>query len=155
MYLKWVWGLKLDTLLYYMEYNKDQAKQYLVDLVGWRDYGGKHYESIFTRFYQGYVLNKKFGYDKRKAHLSSLICSGQISKKEAIEDLQNPMINSDVLQDDLQFFLKKMEFTADEFQQIMNQNPVPHLAFKSYSTFEYPLLKKILHLLVIAKKIIK
>ena len=154
-YLKWVWGLKLDTLLYYMEYNKDQAKQYLVDLVGWRDYGGKHYESIFTRFYQGYVLNKKFGYDKRKAHLSSLICSGQISKKEAIEDLQNPMINSDVLQDDLQFFLKKMEFTADEFQQIMNQNPVPHLAFKSYSTFEYPLLKKILHLLVIAKKIIK
>ena len=154
-YLKWVWGLKLDTLLFYMEYNKDQAKQYLVDLVGWRDYGGKHYESIFTRFYQGYVLNKKFGYDKRKAHLSSLICSGQISKKEAIEDLQNPMINSDVLQDDLQFFLKKMEFTADEFQQIMNQNPVPHLAFKSYSTFEYPLLKKILHLLVIAKKIIK
>lgn len=154
-YLKWVWGLKLDTLLYYMEYNKDQAKQYLVDLVGWRDYGGKHYESIFTRFYQGYVLNKKFGYDKRKAHLSSLICSGQISKKEAIEDLQNPMINSDVLQDDLQFFLKKMEFTADEFQQIMNQNPVPHLAFKSYSTFEYPLLKKILRLLVIAKKIIK
>ena len=154
-YLKWVWGLKLDTLLFYMEYNKDQAKQYLVDLVGWRDYGGKHYESIFTRFYQGYVLNKKFGYDKRKAHLSSLICSGQISKKEAIEDLQNPMINSDVLQDDLQFFLKKMEFTADEFQQIMNQNPVPHLAFKSYSTFEYPLLKKILRLLVIAKKIIK
>ncbi len=155
MYLKWFWGLKLDTLLYYMEYNKDQAKQYLVDVVGWRDYGGKHYESIFTRFYQGYVLNKKFGYDKRKAHLSSLICSGQISKKEAIEDLQNPMINSDVLQDDLQFFLKKMEFTADEFQQIMNQNPVPHLAFKSYSTFEYPLLKKILRLLVIAKKIIK
>ena len=154
-YLKWVWGLKLDTLLYYMEYNKAQAKQYLIDVVGWRDYGGKHYESIFTRFYQGYVLNKKFGYDKRKAHLSSLICSGQISKKEAIEDLQNPMINSDVLQDDLQFFLKKMEFTADEFQQIMNQNPVPHLAFKSYSTFEYPLLKKILRLLVIAKKTIK
>jgi hypothetical protein len=65
------------------------------------------------------------------------------------------MINSDVLQDDLQFFLKKMEFTADEFQEIMNQKPVPHLAFKSYSTFEYPLLKKILRLLVIAKKIIK
>lgn len=154
-YLKWVWGLKLDTLLYYMEYNKAQAKQYLIDVVGWRDYGGKHYESIFTRFYQGYVLNKKFGYDKRKAHLSSLICSGQISKKEAIEELQNPMINSDVLKDDLQFFLKKMEFTADEFQEIMNQKPVPHLAFKSYSTFEYSLLKKILRLLVIAKKIIK
>ncbi len=154
-YLKWFWGLKLDTLLYYMEYNKDQAKQYLIDVVGWRDYGGKHYESIFTRFYQGYVLNKKFGYDKRKAHLSSLICSSQISKKEAIEELLNPMINSDVLQDDLQFFLKKMGFTADEFQEIMNQKPVPHLAFKSYSTFEYPLLKKILRLLVIAKKIIK
>lgn len=154
-YLKWVWGLKLDTLLYYMEYNKDQAKQYLIDVVGWRDYGGKHYESIFTRFYQGYVLNKKFGYDKRKAHLSSLICSSQISKKEAIEELQNPMINSDVLQDDLHFFLKKMEFTVDEFQEIMNQKPVLHLAFKSYSTFEYPLFKKILRLLVIAKKIIK
>lgn len=155
MYLRWVWGLKLDTMLYFMEYNKVESKQYLIDVVGWRDYGGKHYESIFTRFYQGYVLNEKFGYDKRKAHLASLICSGQISKQEAIDELKKPMIDPIVLKDDLEFFLKKMGLSADEFNKIMHEKPVPHEAFKSYSTFEYPLFKKILRFLVAVKKIVK
>ena len=72
-------------------FNKDEAKKTIMEQMGWRDYGGKHYESIFTRFYQGYVLPTKFGVDKRKAHLASLINSGQISKKEALEGVKKLM----------------------------------------------------------------
>ena len=56
--------------------------------LGWKYYGWKHYESIYTRFYQGYILPKKFGYDKRKSHLSSLICSGEMTREEALEELK-------------------------------------------------------------------
>ncbi|MFO0323079.1 MAG: N-acetyl sugar amidotransferase [Bacteroidota bacterium] len=155
MYMRWFGGLKLDTMLYFMEYNKNVSKQYLIDVVGWRDYGGKHYESIFTRFYQGYVLKEKFGCDKRKAHLASLICSGQMTRKQALEELKQPAIDPELLKNDLQFFLKKMGFTEDEFTKIMNSKPVPHLNFKSYNSFEYPAFKKILKFLVASKKIIK
>ena len=54
----------------------------------WKDYGGKHYESVFTRFYQGYILPKKFNVDKRKAHLSCLICNKNITREEALEKLK-------------------------------------------------------------------
>jgi N-acetyl sugar amidotransferase len=155
MYLKFVWGLKLDTMLYFMEYNKEASKKYLIDVVGWRDYGGKHYESIFTRFYQGYVLKEKFGYDKRKAHLASLICSRQITKAEAQAELAKPSIDPTLLKDDLKFFIKKMDLTEQEFDRIMKSKPVPHENFKSYSTFEYPLFKKILKKLVGIKNAVK
>ncbi len=155
MYLKLVWGLKLDSMLYFMEYNKTASKQYLIDVVGWRDYGGKHYESIFTRFYQGYILKEKFGYDKRKAHLASLICSGQMSRQEALAELEKPSIDPVILKGDLEFFLKKMGLEKEEFEKIMRTPPVPHENFKSYSTFEYPLFKKILKNLLAVKNLIK
>jgi N-acetyl sugar amidotransferase len=154
-YLKWVWGYKLAPLLYYMDFDKVKCKEYLVSVVGWRDYGGKHYESIFTRFYQGYVLKEKFGFDKRKAHLASMINSGQLTKSEAIAELEKPMIDPYVLQDDLQFFLKKMNLTAEEFDVIMKKKPIKHEYYKSYSTFEYPLFRKILSTLVYLKNIFK
>jgi hypothetical protein len=69
---------------------KSEAKKAIIEELGWRDYGGKHYESVFTRFYQGYILAKKFNIDKRKAHLSNLIFSGQITKQEALEELALP-----------------------------------------------------------------
>jgi N-acetyl sugar amidotransferase len=76
------YGIQSHPLLNLVQYNKDEAKQIIMEKMGWRDYGGKHYESIFTRFYQGYVLFTKFNIDKRKAHLASLINSGQITKQE-------------------------------------------------------------------------
>lgn len=155
MYMRFFGGLKLDSMLYYMEYNKDISKQYLIDVVGWRDYGGKHFESIFTRFYQGYVLKEKFGYDKRKAHLASLICSGQMSREDALSELSQPAINPSILKDDLQFFIKKMGFTEEEFTKIMKEKPVPHEHFKSYASFEYPAFKKLLKFLVAIKKMTK
>lgn len=78
-------------ILDYINYVKDEAKELIQKKLEWRDYGGKHYESIFTRFYQGFILPTKFNVDKRKAHLSNLIFSGQLTKEEALNELDKPM----------------------------------------------------------------
>jgi N-acetyl sugar amidotransferase len=80
-------GITNIPLLYYIDYNNNQVVNLLKTELGWKDYEGKHFENVFTRFYQGYVLPQKFGIDKRKAHLSNLIFSGQLSKEEALSEL--------------------------------------------------------------------
>lgn len=125
------------NLLEFIEYDKKKAKELITNEFGWRDYGGKHYESIFTRFYQGYVLIKKFGFDKRKAHLSNLICSGQISREQALSELATPPYNPDMLEEDKEYVVKKLGISMKEFEDIMAAPPVPHLHFKSYETGLY------------------
>lgn len=125
------------NLLEMMEYNKDEAKKTITKEFGWRDYGGKHYESIFTRFYQGYVLIEKFGFDKRKAHLSNLICSGQITREEALTQIALPAYDPALLAEDKAFVLKKLELTESEFEQIMAEKPISHLEYQSYETGLY------------------
>jgi N-acetyl sugar amidotransferase len=77
-------------LLDYLDYDKQMAKRLLMENYGWEDYGGKHYESLYTRFYQGWILPHKFGYDKRRMHLSTLICSGQITRDDALMEIAGP-----------------------------------------------------------------
>ena len=84
-----------------------EVKQRIIEELHWRDYGGKHYESIFTRFYQGYILPTKFGIDKRKAHLSDLIFSGQMSREDAFCELQKPICDVDQIEQDREFVIKK------------------------------------------------
>ena len=131
-------------LLNYIDYNKDKVKQILINELEWKDYGGKHYESVFTRFYQGYILPEKFKIDKRKAHLSTLICSGQITRNEAIKELENPIYDPHQLKTDKEFVLKKLGFSEQEFEEIMSLPQKPHTYYKTevYSYFEkYPLFK--------------
>jgi len=113
-------------LLNYVEYIKSKAKIRIIQELEWRDYGGKHYESVFTRFYQGYILPQKFKVDKRKAHLSNLIFSGQISKEEALEELKQPIYPEDLFRVDYEFVLKKLGFTNEEFQAYIKAPQVPH-----------------------------
>jgi hypothetical protein len=113
-------------LLDLVDYSKARAKQVLIEELGWRDYGGKHYESVFTRFYQGYVLPKKFGIDKRKAHLSNLILTGEITRDEAVAELQQPPYDEDLQQEDLAYVAKKLRFSRDEFDAILGAEPIPH-----------------------------
>ena len=117
---------KGHRVLDWIEYNKVDAKEEITAELGWRDYGGKHYESVFTRFYQGYILPEKFGVDKRKAHLSNLIFSGQMTKQEALEEIQYPMYDNDVLKEDFQFVMKKLGFTTSEFYGYIDAPEVPH-----------------------------
>lgn len=113
-------GLRVVPLLNYMDYDKDAAKRLLEKEIGWRDYGGKHYESIFTRFFQGYILPRKFGYDKRRAHLSSLISSGQMKRSEALEIIMHdPYPSDDMMREDKAYVIKKLGLNEVEFEQIM------------------------------------
>lgn len=89
-YYKWFKGIRIFYLLDYFSYNREEAKKLLAEKYGWKDYGEKHNESVFTTWFQSFYLYDKFGFDKRKAHLSSLINSGQMTRKEALEIIKKP-----------------------------------------------------------------
>jgi N-acetyl sugar amidotransferase len=138
-------GIQSVSLLNYVEYNKKQVKERIQKELGWRDYGGKHYESIWTRFYQGYILPKKFGIDKRKAHLSDLIFGGQISKAEALAELELPIYDPEQLKIDYEFVLKKLRLSHEEFEALMNLPPHSHYDYDYEMPVDqrYPLLKPV------------
>ena len=143
-YYSMLMNVESVPLLNYVDYNKNKVKDLLQKELNWKDYGGKHYESIWTRFYQGYILPEKFKVDKRKAHLSTLICSGQITKEEALEELKQPIYNANQLEEDKEFVLKKLGLSENQFNKLMALSPHPHTKFKteSNSYFEkYPILK--------------
>jgi len=118
LFYSWVKKIQTVALLNYMPYNKNEVKKTIIKELDWKDYGGKHYESIFTRFYQGYILPVKFNIDKRKAHLSTLIFSGQITKKQALMQLESPIYDNEQLQADLDFVLKKLDLSNEEFDYL-------------------------------------
>jgi N-acetyl sugar amidotransferase len=119
------------SILNYVSYNKQEVKQFIANELDWRDYGGKHYESIFTKFYQAYILPEKFKIDKRKAHLSTLICSGQITREMAMEELALPIYNQGQLKQDKEYALKKLGLSEREFDAIMRTAPKSHSEFKT------------------------
>jgi N-acetyl sugar amidotransferase len=112
-------GIRWVPILNYIPYVKADAKKVLIDELGWRDYGGKHYESIFTRFFHAYYLPTKFGYDLRKSYLSALICSGQINRDEAMAELSNPPAIQEMLTNDREYVMKKLGFSQQEFDAIV------------------------------------
>ncbi|MBK0401717.1 N-acetyl sugar amidotransferase [Adhaeribacter sp. BT258] len=127
-------GIKSFDILNYVEYNKEEVKKRIMKELGWRDYGGKHYESIITRFYQGYILPQKFGIDKRKAHLSTLIAAGQITREEALKELEKPPLDPEILKHDLEYVPKKLNISQEEFQQLMK---LPNKSHYEYPTDQY------------------
>jgi N-acetyl sugar amidotransferase len=124
-------GIKSVQLLNFIEYNKAEVKRVISTELGWRDYGGKHHESVFTRFYQGYILPHKFHIDKRKAHLSTLIFSGQITKDEALAELAQPAYDPELQQQDKEYVAKKLGFATAEFEALLNP---PNHAHEEYGT---------------------
>jgi N-acetyl sugar amidotransferase len=130
-YFQLIKGIKSIPILNYVEYVKKDAKQVIARELGWKDYGGKHYESIFTRFYQAYILPRKFNADKRKAHLSTLICSGQITREEALKGMQEELYPAEMLKQDKEYVLKKLGFSEEDFEKIMNLPVRDHGYYKS------------------------
>jgi N-acetyl sugar amidotransferase len=110
---------KYVFLLDYLDYDKQAAKRLLMQGYGWEDYGGKHYESVYTRFYQGWILPHKFGYDKRRMHLSTLVCSGQLTRDEALREIAIPAYPPDQVEPDKVFVAKKLGISREEFDAIM------------------------------------
>lgn len=155
IYLNLVRKFERVNLLELIEYNKDEAKGVITKEMNWRDYGGKHYESIFTRFYQGYLLIEKFGFDKRRAHISNLVLSGQITREEALVEIKQTAYNSDLLRQDFEYLAKKLDFSIEEFENIIKDKPVPHTEFKSYETGLYLKHEKFMQAIKPLTKLIK
>lgn len=125
-------GIRQVPFLNYIEYDKKLAKRELGRELKWCDYGAKHYESVWTRFFQGYYLPVKYGFDKRKAHLSSMICSGQISRTEALDEMKSPPYDEALLRVDMRFVIRKFGLTDQGFAQIMAAPPRKHTEFPSH-----------------------
>jgi N-acetyl sugar amidotransferase len=125
-------GIRWIPFLDYFDYNKNVALETLQRDFGFRPYLYKHYESIFTRFYQGYILPRKFGVDKRRVHLATLVVSGQMRRDEAVEKLQSiPYPSEDAMEEDKQYFLKKMGWTETQLTEYIARPARPHSAFDS------------------------
>jgi N-acetyl sugar amidotransferase len=142
-YYPYVLKMKTITPLEWIEYNKEEAKQFLMDELGWRDYGGKHYESKFTKFFQAHYLPTKFGFDKRKAHLSSLIVSGQMTRDEALTELSKPLYEPAELEEDIRYFSKKIGITLDEYNRIMSLPPKSYMDYPNAVKLEERISKTI------------
>lgn len=113
-------------LINYTDYKLQDVVKLLKEEYNYVPYQYKHYESIFTRFYQGYILPKKFNVDKRKAHLSTRIRSGFITREEAMDLLATPTYPIQQQIEDKAYVLKKWDMTEAEFDNIMSLAPIPH-----------------------------
>jgi N-acetyl sugar amidotransferase len=113
-------AIRWIALLNYVDYQKSEAVKVMERELGWRPYGGKHYESVYTRFYQGYILKQKFGFDKKRAHLANLVLSGDMTREQAMTEVQKEdYIGTDLYFKDREFTIKKLALTEAEFEEIM------------------------------------
>jgi N-acetyl sugar amidotransferase len=140
LFKSYVPGVKMINILDYLEYDKNKAKERIIKELGWKDYGMKHYESNYTKIYQAYILPQKFGFDKRRAHMSSLICSGAITREQALDELKLPLYDADKLRIDLKYLCNKFEISLEEFNKIMN---LPIRNFADYSSYANSFLFRI------------
>jgi N-acetyl sugar amidotransferase len=124
-------------LLYYLPYNESEILKMLKIELDWKDYGGKHHESKYTGFFQSYILTRKFNIDKRKLHYSALLRSGQMTRNEALQKVKADPYEGGV--ETLNYCLKKLDYTHEEFEEIMNQKPRLFLEYESY----YSLVQKL------------
>lgn len=131
-YVNIIRGVRTISILNYVDYNKEEAIKILKEELDWKYYGGKHYESIYTRFYQGYVLPRKFGIDKRYGHLSDLIKSGQMKREDALEEIKKPTYPEELQQQDLAYACKKLGLSRAQFEEIIKAEP---RTFRDYRNF--------------------
>jgi len=149
IYYTFVKKIRIVPILNYVPYIREEAKALIKKELGWKDYGEKHHESIFTRFYQGYVLPKRFNIDKRKAHLSTLINSGQITREEALEGTKKLLYSREQIEEDKDYVLKKLGLTEEEFEKIMSKPIKKHT---DYPNNQF-LFSKLMTFAKLAKKI--
>lgn len=132
LYYPFVRGMTVVRPLNFMPYDKREALAVLKRDVGYKEYGGKHGESRFTKFFQNHYLPKKFGYDKRRPHLSSLILSGQLTRDEALATLDEPLYDPAELQEDFAFVAKKLQMSIGELQALIEAPGRPYSDFANW-----------------------
>ena len=140
MYYYYFRQIEFVSPLNYVSYIKKDAKELFAREFGYEDYGAKHCESIFTKFYQFHILPRRLHVDKRRAHLSCLVCSGQMTREEALKELEKPPYAKEELESDKRFVLNRLGLTEEEFESLISR-PVR-------SNFEYRTDRAIMRILL-------
>lgn len=131
VYFSLVKGIKSIYPFYYLDYSKKDAQKFLIEKFGWEYYGGHHFENLFTRFVISYWLYEKFGIDKRKITLSAQVVSGDITREEALKQLSEKPYRDEDKKIFLDFVLKKLDFSLEEFETLMSAPPKSYLDYPS------------------------
>ncbi len=150
-YYFFIKGIRWIPILNYVPYNKAEAKERIVNELGWRDYGGKHYESVFTRFQHSYWLPHKFKMDMRRPYLSALILSRQVKREQAVLEMESPPVPPDQLKEDVEYVIKKLNLTPGDFDRIMAAPPRSHADYPNNAFLwrGFPFAVKLAHRLAV------
>ena len=154
IYYRFVKGVQVVKPLNHVPYFKEPAMKELADRFGWQRYAHKHYESRFTRFYEGYWLPTKFGYDKRRAHFSSLILTGQMTREEALYGVVEPAYDEKTIAEDFEYISTKLGLKVQDLQSLLNG---PKRNYRDYNN-DMTLIElgtKVLRILGIQRTIIR
>lgn len=136
IYFKFVKRIQWIAFLDFLDYNKIEAMQILQKNYRYKPYPYKHYESVFTRFYQGFILPHKFKVDKRRVHLGTLVAVGQLPRQEAMKDLAEiPYPSENALAEDKQYFLKKMGWELEQLHEYISRPEKAHMTYPSEKPF--------------------
>lgn len=133
-YLPFAKGIKVIKPLNHIEYKKNDAERELFDAYGWERYQQKHFESRFTRFFEGYWLIERFGYDTRKPQFSSLIVSGQMTRNDALRELRTKPLSDDMIREEFEYIADKLGISVRELQSYL---AAPHKDYRDYSNMDW------------------
>jgi N-acetyl sugar amidotransferase len=154
LYYSYVKGIKVIKPLNYVPYIKENSIQELTDRFGWQKYAQKHHESRFTRFVECFWLPRKFGVERRKAHLSSLVLTNQMTREEALARVAKPEIDEQTMIQDFEYVAKKLDLTVSEFQKLFEGENKSYRDYKNKMAL-ITLGTKITQLLGIEKRVIR
>jgi N-acetyl sugar amidotransferase len=151
LYYPFVKNMSVIRPLNFMPFNKGEALEILKEKIGYKEYGRKHGESLFTKFFQNYYLPKKFNMDKRKLHLSSQILSGELSRENALKELKNPLYDPSELLDDCLYISKKLGLSVDELNAMIDSPGRSYSEFSNWDNY-YKFMKFVKY---VVEKILK
>ena len=145
-YYKFFKKIKKIYPLNYMAFDKDKARDFLIANYGWENYGGKHHESKITAFWQSYVMPVKYNMDYRRTTFASQICSNQITREKALEQLIKPPFVEAKIKEDKQYIAKKFGITSEELEKYLSNPPKTYVDFpnnKNLISFVYKSYNKL------------
>lgn len=131
IWLPYIKGIKVFRPLNYVEYHKESAVELLTRKFGWLPYPQKHFESRFTRFYEGFWLPEKFGFDTRKVQFSSLILTNQMTREDAMNRLKRPALDKEIVRQEFEYIANKLEISTSELKSYFDQ---PNRTYRDYKS---------------------
>ena len=154
LYYRYVLGMQIFKPLDILPYIKEDAEKLLEEKFGWQKFQHKHHESRFTRFYEDYWLPKKFGYEKRRAHFSSLILTNQMTREEALDRISKPEMDEQFLKQEFEYVANKLDLTVEELQTIFEGENKTYKDYKNKKVI-LNLGKNVMRLLGLEKRLFR